>query len=771
MITKKINFRNLLVTLFLTVSAGSSHATDTDDAYSYLNQLRQRADMTDYQRNATLERAALNHAIFNTTNAIQGHYEQAGLTGFTGVAPKDRTANAGYRSLSVSENVSWDNNPNSTSKYSIDSLMSAIYHRFGFLTFNYNEVGVGISKTAQDNAYVYNMGNADLNALCQGVAFSGSGRYYENVCQPNVKIDATRFESATTLTQGKNPVIVQWPANNDTDVPPVFYEESPDPLPDYSVSGYPVSVQFNPLSFTTVTVNSFQLFNAADNTEVSPARLLNSQTDPNKKFSPLEFALFPLQRLAWNTTYRAEVNYTSNQGSDTLVWQFKTRDVGAPLYTIEAKGEVIPVPNDSSSVVVYVPPTSSYADMGGYHFRYPSGMTLQTEPIDSNTVKIAASGTVGQQAVFTISGSRTFTVQISNATPATNRPPVANFQAVTQNLSVQLDASSSTDADGAIVSYIWTTSNGLTANGKTASLNFTQTGSYTITLTVTDNQGGTATRSQVLSIKSTVTPPTEPTGSRIKGISTRAVVAPDPEKFMIAGIYVQGTESKKVLVRATGKGLINQGVSTELNAKIEVRELSTGNLLDSNDNWQSHQTASEIQTAGHAPQDATDAALFSSFNQGYYTMQVMPSDTRSGVGLVEVYDQMLSNSSRLSGISTRSYIGTSPSDYMYAGLAIQGTVKVMIRGLGKSLVAQGVSGALDDAKIVLRKQDGSMIDSNDNWATHASASTLQQRGQAPNEGSDAAMIVDLSDGLYTIEVSSANGQSGIGLIEVYEITN
>ncbi len=108
---------------------------------------------------------------------------------------------------------------------------------------------------------------------------------------------------------------------------------------------------------------------------------------------------------------------------------------------------------------------------------------------------------------------------------------------------------------------------------------------------------------------------------------------------------------------------------------------------------------------------------------------------------------------------------------MYAGLAIQGTVKVMIRCLGKSLVAQGVSGALDDAKIVLRKQDGSMIDSNDNWATHASASTLQQRGQAPNESSDAAMIVDLSDGLYTIEVSSANGQSGIGLIEVYEITN
>jgi hypothetical protein len=86
-------------------------------------------------------------------------------------------------------------------------------------------------------------------------------------------------------------------------------------------------------------------------------------------------------------------------------------------------------------------------------------------------------------------------------------------------------------------------------------------------------------------------------------------------------------------------------------------------------------------------------------------------------------------------------------------------------------VAQGVSDALTDAKIILRKQDGSVIDSNDNWATHSSAMLLQQRGQAPNDSSDAAMIVDLSEGLYTIEVSSAQGQSGVGLVEVYEITN
>jgi hypothetical protein len=271
-------------------------------------------------------------------------------------------------------------------------------------------------------------------------------------------------------------------------------------------------------------------------------------------------------------------------------------------------------------------------------------------------------------------------------------------------------------------------------------------------------------------IKSNTTSPEPTTDNRIKGISTRALVDTAPEKFMIAGIYVQGTDGKKVLVRATGKGLVNQGVNTQLDAKMEIRELSSGGLLDSNDDWRKHGTASEIQAAGHTPQNETDAALFISFNQGYYTMQVMPSGTQAGVGLVEVYDQVLNSDSRLSGISTRSYVGTTPANYMYAGLAIQGTVKVMIRGLGKGLAAQGVTGALDDAKIILRNQAGTVVDSNDNWATHVSAGILQQRGQAPSDSSDAAMIIDLSDGLYTIEVSSAKGGSGVALVEVYEIT-
>ena len=276
----------------------------------------------------------------------------------------------------------------------------------------------------------------------------------------------------------------------------------------------------------------------------------------------------------------------------------------------------------------------------------------------------------------------------------------------------------------------------------------------------------------------TPTTPTTTTSGKINGISTRAPVGTTAEKYMMAGVYVQGTAQKKALVRATGKGLIKQGVSTTLDAKLEVYELATSTAVpaDKNDDWKSHSSYSVVQAAGGMSDD-NDAALVTGLNQGYYSMVVMPSGgsmtsgggSSEGVGLIEVYDNDHSSASRLSGISTRSYVGSSAADYMYAGLAIQGNVKLLIRGLGKGLVAQGVSGALNDAMITVRKADGTIIDSNDDWQNHSSSSTLTQRGQAPKESSDAAMIINLSEGLYTIEVKSARGGSGVALVEVYEI--
>jgi PKD repeat protein len=60
-------------------------------------------------------------------------------------------------------------------------------------------------------------------------------------------------------------------------------------------------------------------------------------------------------------------------------------------------------------------------------------------------------------------------------------------------LSCSFDASGSSDPDGTIASYAWTFGDGGTATGKTATHTYASAGSYTATLTVTDDKGATDT--------------------------------------------------------------------------------------------------------------------------------------------------------------------------------------------------------------------------------------------------------------------------------------
>jgi PKD repeat protein len=80
---------------------------------------------------------------------------------------------------------------------------------------------------------------------------------------------------------------------------------------------------------------------------------------------------------------------------------------------------------------------------------------------------------------------------------------------------VQLDASASTD-DGNIVKYQWTSSDGQTAGGVKTNLTFSQVGTHNITLTVTDNEGATASTTQTLTVnEKPLPPPVEGVGQAI----------------------------------------------------------------------------------------------------------------------------------------------------------------------------------------------------------------------------------------------------------------
>jgi len=116
---------------------------------------------------------------------------------------------------------------------------------------------------------------------------------------------------------------------------------------------------------------------------------------------------------------------------------------------------------------------------------------------------------------------------------------------------------------------------------------------------------------------------------------------------------------------------------------------------------------------------------------------------------------------KLDGISTNAFI--TPANKMIAGVLISGgTKRLMVR-------ASSVDGAVDPLLEIVTYPDRKPLGSNDSWATDPGAAELTQKKLAPGRATDAAMIINLPPGLFTMEITSKNGGSGAGVIEVYDM--
>lgn len=104
----------------------------------------------------------------------------------------------------------------------------------------------------------------------------------------------------------------------------------------------------------------------------------------------------------------------------------------------------------------------------------------------------------GSLGTYTVSGTVT-----TDGGPV-NQAPVARATASTTTgvapLNVTLNGSTSTDADGTIVSYAWNLGNGTTSPAANPSATYSTAGTYTATLTVTDNLGATSSASVVITV-------------------------------------------------------------------------------------------------------------------------------------------------------------------------------------------------------------------------------------------------------------------------------
>src|SRR5262249_54394195 len=208
------------------------------------------------------------------------------------------------------------------------------------------------------------------------------------------------------------------------------------------------------------------------------------------------------------------------------------------------------------------------------------------------------------------------------------------------------------------------------------------------------------------------TPGTTP--SRLVNISTRVQVGVG-EDVLIGGFIIQGTQWKKVILRAIGPSLTAGGVIGALqDPKLELRDAS-GALLDSNDDWQDSLDSGEIIASTIAPTDPREAAIVARLAPGNYTAIVSGVNNTTGVGLVESYT-LDTNSSRAANISTRGHVGTGDG-VLIGGFIVSGhdSKSILVRALGPSLGAAGDPSLLANPMVELHDSEGQLVASNDNW--------------------------------------------------------
>jgi hypothetical protein len=127
--------------------------------------------------------------------------------------------------------------------------------------------------------------------------------------------------------------------------------------------------------------------------------------------------------------------------------------------------------------------------------------------------------------------------------------------------------------------------------------------------------------------------------ARLANVSSRGFIGTG-DNVLIGGLFAgpQTAAVTGVVFRAIGPSLSNFGVPQPIQDPMIELHNGNGDLIASNDDWQSNQK-SEIQALGLAPSDSRESAiLLRNFDPGPYTAIVRGKGNTTGVGLVEIYD-------------------------------------------------------------------------------------------------------------------------------------
>lgn len=312
-----------------------------------------------------------------------------------------------------------------------------------------------------------------------------------------------------------------------------------------------------------------------------------------------------------------------------------------------------------------------------------------------------------------------------------------------------------------------------------------QAGTYAVTV---QNSSGSATSSPVLL---TVSSATATEAGRLVNLSI-LTIAGTGTKILTVGASVgplSFTNKLPLVVRGVGPGLSEFfGISGALaDPTLSVFAAGNATAIAINDNWGSADAAAltaAFTSVGAFPLSAGSLdSAFASLNPGLgvggYTVQVAGKGNASGTVIAEIYDASGSARTaatpRLVNLSTRAQIdvgGDLRVGFVLRGLSAR---TVLIRAVGPSLGALGVTGTMVDPKIELFDNDngGKKLGENDNWGGDdqvvAVATSVGAFALAAADSKDSVLLVTLPPGAYSALLSGVGGIGGTAIVEVYEV--
>lgn len=260
--------------------------------------------------------------------------------------------------------------------------------------------------------------------------------------------------------------------------------------------------------------------------------------------------------------------------------------------------------------------------------------------------------------------------------------------------------------------------------------------------------------------------------------------------FVVGGADVSGTQS--VLVRGAGPALglapFNvAGVLPDPQLTLTNVSESPNALVTTDSGWKGSpaiaSAASAVGAFSWGSKATADSAVLASLAPGNYTAEISGATSDTGVTLVEVYDATSSGSitqttPRLTNLSARVQVGVG-LNVVYAGFVIGGTGNetVLIRASGPALAQApfNLAGTLPDPKLTLTNvgvSPNTVLATNTAWGgSTAIATAAASVGAFPwiASSNDSAILVTLPPGNYTAGVQGASGDTGIALVEIYEV--